>query len=342
MNYNISQKPNISDIDFVISWVDPSDPKWRKDFEKHNIDDAPISKYRDMGTLRYMFRSFELFTPWVRKIHFVTYGHVPSWLNLRNPKINVVRHEDILPKEALPTFNICAIEMGFSQIPDLSEKFVYFNDDMFMIKPTTEERFFVGNLPKDFFQVGILFHDKKFSHMLHEIMTLISRSFRTKDVFTRRMILKAFSVHYGIVANARTFLSLFVSRTLSNFIIYHHPQPHLRINLQEASQAYSDEVAKVKRQKFPRYDSINQYIYRYCGLIHGRFVPYRARDALYKTISSKDDIDTAIEEVENRKCRFVCFNDADILSDDDYSYFKKTILKFLEEKFPKACSFEIV
>jgi hypothetical protein len=337
----LSQEPNTSDIDFVVTWVDSSDPNWQRDFANYKPDVLPIGRFRDMGTLQYMFRSFELFTPWVRKIHFVTYGHTPSWLNINHPKINIVRHEDILPKNALPTFSSCPVELAFGNINDLSEKFVYFNDDMFMITPTTEDRFFSRNLPKDFFQVRILFQDELFSHKIHKQMSLIARSFEMKDVFTRRMIPKVFNLRYGIVANVRTFLSLILSRTLSCFALYHHPQPHLRINIQEAYDEYSDDICVTQRQRFKEYDSISAYTYRFWGLINGRFIPYRVRDALYKTISSKTDIDDAIEQAGKRQYRFVCFNDADTLTEVEYSYFKKRVGGFLHEFLPEPCSFEL-
>ena len=167
MSRQMSQEPNTSDIDFIVTWVDSNDPNWQRDFAKHKDGAPAMGHFRDMGTLQYMFRSFEKFTPWVRKIHFVTYGDTPSWLNINHSKINIVRDEDILPKDGLPMFNSSAVELSFGNIYDLSEKFVYFNDDTFMINPTTEGRFFSGNLPMDFFQVRILFQDKKFSHLVH-------------------------------------------------------------------------------------------------------------------------------------------------------------------------------
>ena len=337
-----SQEPNITGIDFVVTWVDSNDPEWQKDIAKHKCSDLPIGHYRDMGTLQYLFRSFDLFTPWVRKIHFVTYGHIPSWLNVKHPKINIVRHQDILPKDALPTFNSSAIELAFGNIDDLSERFVYFNDDTFMIKPTTEARFFSQGLPKDFFQVRILFQDEQFSHLIHEQMSLVARSFQMKDVFTRRMIPKVFNWRYGIVANARTFLSLIVSKTLSCFVLYHHPQPHLKINIQEVCHEYPDEISKTLRQKFRQYESISDYTFRFWGLINGRFVPYRARDVFYRTISSKNDIDDATEQAGKRRYRFVCFNDAITLSEVEYSYFKKQVVDFLHEFLPEPCSFELI
>jgi hypothetical protein len=337
----MSQDPNTSDIDFVITWVDSSDPEWQEDFAKYKSGETVMGQYRDMGTLQYMFRSFERFTPWVRKIHFVTYGHFPSWLNINHPKINIVRHEDILPKDVLPTFSCSPIELAFGNIDDLSEKFVYFNDDCFMIKPTTEERFFSGNLPKDFFQVRILFQDGLFSHKIHEHMSLIARSFQMKDVFTGRMIPKVFNLRYGIVANVRTFLSLILSRTLSCFVLYHHPQPHLKINIQEASHEFSDEISEIQRQRFQEYNSISSYIFRFWGLVNGRFIPYRARDVLYRTIASKIDVDESIEKARKRRYRFVCFNDASTLTDVEYSYFGERVGDFLHDHLPEPSSFEL-
>ena len=55
----------------------------------------------------YWFRAVEKFAPWVRKIHFVTCGHVPAFLNLAHPKLHHVKHADFLPPEVLPTFSSC-------------------------------------------------------------------------------------------------------------------------------------------------------------------------------------------------------------------------------------------
>ena len=71
-------------IDFVIPWVDGSDPAWRKEKYKYmGIDepDAGDERYRDMGLLKYWFRAVEAYAPWVNQIHFITWGHLPDWLN---------------------------------------------------------------------------------------------------------------------------------------------------------------------------------------------------------------------------------------------------------------------
>ena len=51
-------------------------------------------------------------------------------------------HKDIIPQEYLPTFNSRTIEMFIHRIPDLDERFLYFNDDMFPLLPCDEGDFF--------------------------------------------------------------------------------------------------------------------------------------------------------------------------------------------------------
>ena len=94
----------VNKIDFVITWVDDSDPKWRKEFEYYSAKESrcintDTCRYRDWDTLRYWFRGVEKFAPWVNKIYFVTYGHLPEWLKTDNPKLVIVNHEDFIPAE---------------------------------------------------------------------------------------------------------------------------------------------------------------------------------------------------------------------------------------------------
>ena len=69
-------------IDFVLTWVDGSDPDWlaqRREYQPGRGTDAGESRYRDWDNLQYWFRGVEKFAPWVNKIYFVTWGHVPKW-----------------------------------------------------------------------------------------------------------------------------------------------------------------------------------------------------------------------------------------------------------------------
>ena len=75
-------------IDFVIPWVDGEDPAWRRQFlavRRAEGADASEIRFRDWRNLRYWFRGVERLAPWVRRIHFITWGHLPAWLNTDRP-----------------------------------------------------------------------------------------------------------------------------------------------------------------------------------------------------------------------------------------------------------------
>ncbi|MBQ4155961.1 MAG: glycosyltransferase, partial [Clostridia bacterium] len=73
--------------------------------------------------------------------YIVTASQIPNWLDVTNSRIKIVNHDQILPKDVLPTFNSVAIETALHRIPDLAEHFLYANDDMF----------FGANVDKNFF-----------------------------------------------------------------------------------------------------------------------------------------------------------------------------------------------
>ena len=162
-------------IDFVITWVDGSDPVWdmqrqetlRKQgiFVDESLDNS-TARYRDWDILKYWFRGVETFAPWSTKFILLTYGHLPKWLKKEHPKLHIVRHEDFIPAEFLPTFSSHPIEWNFHRIEWLTENFVYFNDDMFLIKKF---------LRKIFLETKDLLTCLRFSQMLQMQMTRLCR-----------------------------------------------------------------------------------------------------------------------------------------------------------------------
>jgi hypothetical protein len=139
-------------IDVVYTWVDGGDPAWRARRDAALAGNgwlgeaSPLaandSRWSCHGELRYSLRSLHCYAPWVRRIFLVTDGQVPSWLNVTHPALTLVRHDEILPAAALPTFNSQAIETRLHRIPGLSEHFLYLNDDVFLGRPISPELFF--------------------------------------------------------------------------------------------------------------------------------------------------------------------------------------------------------
>ena len=107
--------------------------------------DAFVSGWMKLNTLA----DPEKFAPWVRYVFFITDDQKPEWLNMNHPKLKWIKHTDYIPEEYLPAFSSHVIEWNMHRIEDLSENFVYFNDDMFVIDKTSPEDFFRGGLPCD-------------------------------------------------------------------------------------------------------------------------------------------------------------------------------------------------
>jgi len=132
-------------IDVVYAFVDCGNAAWKEKYimnhEKYfdekinNIDASLMRRFESNDELKYSLRSLAKYTNWVNRIFVVVDNkdQIPKWLN--DDKIIIIEHQQIIPNEFLPTFNSQVIELYLHKIPDISEPFVYFNDDMMIGKP---------------------------------------------------------------------------------------------------------------------------------------------------------------------------------------------------------------
>lgn len=138
-------------IDVVYTWVDGHDPAWqstKKKWEEHyskaemREDANAKNRFFNHNELKYSLRSVWKYAQFVNHIYIVTMNQKPEWLE-NHPKITIVDHKDIFKnQDDLPTFNSMAIESNLHRIPQLSEHFIYFNDDMFLGKQVSPSDFF--------------------------------------------------------------------------------------------------------------------------------------------------------------------------------------------------------
>lgn len=141
-------------IDLVYTWVDDSDSKWREkkakytntlaNYNKDSVDDC---RFANNDELKYSLRSVEKNIPWINKIFIITDDQKPDWLKTDNEKIKIIDHKEIMPLDKLPIYNACAIENAIPYIKELSEFFIYANDDMFFWESANKDFFFEGEKP---------------------------------------------------------------------------------------------------------------------------------------------------------------------------------------------------
>lgn len=139
-------------IDAVITWVDGSEPNYQRKLKEHLSNNDRIKRqYLQANEINLCVASIVKYAPFIRKIFIVTDKQSPNLDSVKHivskEKIEIVDHEEIFRDniEFLPTFNIRSIDALLFKIKDLSEKFIYFNDDMFLVKKTNPEDWFVGD-----------------------------------------------------------------------------------------------------------------------------------------------------------------------------------------------------
>jgi hypothetical protein len=328
------------EIDFVITWVDMDDPKWKTEFaqysgktinEKNSVSEA---RFRDHGFLRYWFRGVEKFTPWVRKIHFVTSGQKPDWLDENNPKINLVNHEDFIPSPFLPTYNSVVIERYLHRITDLAEHFVYFNDDFFIINHTEKERFFKNGLPCDIAAFQFNLGWSQWYKRIQNNIRLINKHFDKKEVMNRFHD-KWFDKSYGRKARMN-----YILQPYSKFITLrtpHNAQPFLKSTFVEVWQHCEKELTETSTNRFRAINDYTPELFRTWQMCTGNFEPYNIyNDTKMFPLVIKPK--QAIKAVRNQSYQLVCLNDNVHIR--NYRQVMQNIQEAFESILPEKSSFE--
>lgn len=325
----------IQNIDFVITWVDNRDPVWQEEKNKYVSQstgkDCSDRRYRNWNLLQYWFRGTEQFAPWVNKIHFITCGHLPEWLNTKHPKLNIVRHSEFIPEHFLPTFNSNAIELNMHRIPGLSEQFVYFNDDMFLINRVSSEDFFKDSLPCDLAVLGaVLPQDEPVSNIIFNNIKIINRYFNKKDL-TIRQWKKVLCFCYGKL----------LIRTLCLYPFSKHTgfyDPHLAIPLRKDTfynlwEKIKDELENTCSHKVRTSQDYSIWLMRYWQLVSGEFKPHKMLGKYFE-IGNKE----LISYIRSQKGKMVCCND--VRDNVDFEQEKRNLMKVFDYILPKKSTFE--
>lgn len=326
-------------IDFVITWVDGNDKKWQE--EKNKVLNIKSTKsdarYRDWENLKYIFRGIEKYANWVNKIYFVTWGHTPNWLNTENEKLVIVNHKDYIPEEYLPTYSSHVIEMNFHRIKELSENFVYLNDDTFFIDKLEPTDFFKNGKPVDYAMLTTIISDTKanelFPHVLLNNMNIINRNFNLKESM-KKNIFKWFSPKYG-KDQIRT-LCLLPWKKFTGLKFSHLPSPLKKSTMKEVWEKEGDVLNKTCLNKTRQFTDVNQYVFKSWQIAKGEFYPLSVKTG--KLYSIKDDNKAIISEILNRKYKMCCLNDSSELK--NFEKAKEEINGALEQILPDKCSFE--
>lgn len=302
-------------IDVVYTWVDGDDPVLaaRRSKYREGIDldiagrEVGPSRYTNHDELKYSLRSLHMYAGFVRHVYLVTDGQVPQWLDTDSDWITVVDHRDVFQAEALPVFNSHAIETRLHHVPGLSDRYLYFNDDVFVNRPVTPEAFFYGNgiakLPFSPNKLGL-----GAPHPLEPAPNSAGK-------------------------NARELIARTFGRTITHKSL-HVPHPQLLSVFREISDAGFEEFERTTYSKFRATTDVASVaaLHHYWALLSGRGVPgdYKLR---YVDVG-RADMNQRLSGLERgQDIDFFCLNDVD--TDPDVRRRVGAVIRsFLERKFP--------
>lgn len=334
---------DLNNIDFVITWVDEKDSKWdKKKNDKLKELGMPMEKaadserFRDYGTLKYLLRSIEKYAPWVHKIYLVTDDQKPLWMkeNLEGTKLTLVDHKDIIPSQALPTFNSNAIEFCLDNIDGLSENFVEFNDDLLINKPVHHDDFFKDGKPRDFRLYKALIANSPFDKLLFNDSYALNKWFNNNQGWplSKKGI---FSSKYPLRSNIRNlYFKVDSHKKVSNYVLSHNALSFNKKTFNQSKKIWDKEITSTIYHHFRTESDVTIYLLREYQLEKGKFIPRSPSFSKYFELSDYQGI---FEELQKQQFSLLCVNDADI---PNYDTVTEKLRKSLEDKFSQKSSFE--
>lgn len=297
-------------MDYVFPYVDCSDAAWREQYKiAFGTDKMDESRFRSFGTLRYVLRSVGKNLPFIDRIVMIVSNdsQVPEWVN--RDYVRVVTHKEFIPDIHRPTFSSSAIESFMWRIDGLSDRFLYGNDDLFVMRPMTENDFFTDGMPR--------------------------LNFGASDNRTHRNIYRR-SCRNGMdmVADA-----LGVERTDPNILL--KPQHSIKGILTRHMKAVGNLCERTIEQTITpmrHQTNVTGYIYNYYALYTGEYVP---SDASLRFITVKNDLSEMIGFIANPTASILCMNDAGEIAQEFYPAAREQICNAFGQSFPERRRFEI-
>jgi hypothetical protein len=328
----------VQPLDVVYTWVNYGDADWRRSYERFleptrgraDVDQAGNAsiRFRDNGELRYSLRSLERYAKFVRRIFVVVDGKPPAWLKTDGPDLSVVGHDEIFPGGfPRPAFSSDLIEACLWRIPDLADRYVYFNDDVCLSAECRPDDFFGGagrsivRMKPDLIYVPRDPADRTFNSML-----------RNTDRAVRRRIASPYRARFE---TKRPWVPMIARRLLQNRLSLnataHIAQPFHKSLWPRFHEVFAAELSELAacRVRHERGFCVNlayQYFAESQGLAEFRFdsSDLLISPAVARRYSSAG-FDVA-RAVAARGVKFLCFNDGLAAPGFDWSEFVEQTL----------------
>lgn len=318
-------------IDMVYLWCDGNDTSFKKRKDRYLCEElvGPVNeeatgelRFFDNEELKYSLRSLEMYASWINHVYIVTDRQKPKWLNEYYEKVTIVDHSDIMPKEIIPCFNSTVIEYYIPYIQNLSEKFLYGNDDMFFARET---------YPTDFFN--------------NERPIVRVKQIPKGQVNDKR---KSAYDYYGTILNALDLLNIAYGKNIA-YELHHNIDAYRKTLLLDAIKRFKKNLGQCVRNRFRKANDIQRILFNldmvYSGNADLKIISkpnYLLNKIMLRPVSCESIYETEnsnkIEKhIRRYNPKFFCIN-----SDVSCSVEEKIKVKeFLEKLYPVPSRFEL-
>lgn len=327
-------------IDLILPWVDGNDPLWQEEKNKYDIEQKTSDvRYESWDNLQYIFRGIEKYMPWVHKVFFVTWGHIPGWMDTSYEKLVIVRHDEYIPEKYLPTFNSNVIEMNYFRIPELGENFILFNDDLFITQPVPETYYFQNNLPCEeavethFILKADKGMDLQMNYACVNNMVLLNRNFDKRKVISENPG-KWFNPAYEERMQQNVNLSYW--NNFESFVYPHEAMPMKKSVLKEIWEKEPESLDRASHNRFRAPSDVTQRLITMWQICSGEFIPHKYRGKLY--LIDKSNYKEAVKAIVNQTYPIVSLNES---GTEDFALIKETVNAALNRLFSEKSRYEL-
>lgn len=326
-------------IDLVLPWVNGADPEWKRVKDQYDVNHTVSEvRFQSWDNLQYLFRGIEKHMPWINKVYFITWGHLPEWLNTSYEKLVIVKHSDYIPQKFLPTFNSNVIEMNYFRIKELSENYILFNDDLFPVQDIPEEYYFQNNLPCEeavethFILKADRGMDLQMNYACVNNMVILNRNF-DKEKVIRENYDKWFNPIYGKRLEQNK--NLIFWHNFESFVYPHEAMPMKKSVLKEIWEKEPEMLTKASYNRFRAYSDVTQRLITMWQICSGNFVPHKYKGKMF--LVDQNNYQEVIEAIRVGKYPILSLNE---MQTENFQMIKEAINKELEKKFPQKSKFE--
>lgn len=245
--------------------------------------------------------------------------------NLNNEKISIIFHENFIPKESLPLFNSEAIETYLNEIPNLSENFIYCNDDMYFGRVLNKSYFFLPD---------------------GKPIIRLKRQIPKRNINT--------SMYARSIMKQQSLIFKHFNKNIP-FASHHNADVYTKSAYSECIKYFKNEFDKTRKHKFREEGDIQRVAISYYMIARGL--------GKFKYCSNIDTFFSYCERIKRKICKKYCADSITISMKNKNPYrslnrknpamfctndgegvthFDRARIKiFLEETFPEKSSFEI-